>query len=238
METLERVRVLLNPDSVVHENGKCGSAYLGELSDAKLSSVFMAVVVQKEQPSKIAQDLEKAAKRKGVTVEQLLAALRRLSLVGMPLAAELAPQQKEEPPIPPVIGLKVSPGASLAEHLKNAARAPKDLDAVSKMSGLCVLLEEQLVHLYGHPTRSMNPFMMVSQVNQSASILMNGLEKLNRMQADAGIIVRRPEEVELTVQMNGAFQTYIGELDNGAKEQMQEFAASFRNFVKKRKERG
>lgn len=232
---VQRIRELLDPAAILHETAKDGSVFLAGLPDEKLISVFCDLMDKRLQPSALASDL---ARDDVVKKEALKAALRRLSLVGIPLAGGLKEQTGSAPPKKPVIGLRIAPGSTMQEHLEYASNADKAMDGVGKMASLTALLEQQLVSLYAHPTRNANPFMMLAQVNQSASLLMAALEKLHKMQIESGIIRRQPEMLEVDLTAAGAFQTYIGELDNGAKEQMTNFAAAFHRFVKNKKSDG
>lgn len=231
-DVAHRIRELLDPEAILHEAAKDGAMFLLGLPDDQLSSVFYALIDKRKPPSALASEL---AGDDDKLKDALTAALRRLSLVGIPLASELRKQADSVPPEKPVIGLRVAPGVTMQDHLDYASKADKALDGVGKMASLTSLLEQQLVSLYAHPTRNANPFMMLAQVNQSASLLMTALEKLHKMQIEGGIIKRQPDMLEVDLKAAGAFQTYIGELDNGAKDQMNSFATAFHRFVKDRK---
>ena len=227
-----RLRALLDPESIVHDDAKSGSEFLLTLPDKALATLFQDVTVERIPPGDLAKAFL-ASNKSAVQESALQAALRRLSMVGIPLARELSEDRKDEPERP-IVTMKLSPGATLKEHLAKASQADKKMDGVEKMASLAVLLEQQLANLYGHQSREANPFLLIGQVNQSASILMNALEKLHRMQVDVGIIQKQPDKLEVDLLAAGAFQTYLGELDNGAREQMITFSGRFSQFVQEK----
>jgi hypothetical protein len=219
---------MLDPARMTHEAAKVGSVYLAELPDSKLSAAFRVLMDKRATSAQIAEKLA------GEDVElrvSLTAALRRLGLVGIPLITEMRAPNAPPAPIKPVIGIFVKPGTSHQDHLNYAAHADRGMDGVAKMAGLAALLEQTLVDMYRYPLRDKNPFAGIGAMNQSSQLYINALTQLHKMQLESGIIKRQPDELNVNLQTAEAFQTYIGELDNGAKEQMNSFAAAFHNFV-------
>jgi hypothetical protein len=230
-KSLPSFKSFLEPEKIVHVDARGGAEFLSGLPDGMLADIFYYLMVRKVSPA----DLVRAISETGLSnvyEGHLTAILRRLSLVCIPLAKELD-ESRSKKPANPVLKLKVAPGSTtLREHLLEAYRADKNIDGVARMAGLTSLLWKQLETLYGHESRNMNPFMMLGQVNSAASLYMSALERLHKMQMDVGIVQKVSEKVEIDLQTVGAFQTYIGELDNGGKEEMIAFASSFRDLVR------
>ena len=233
-DDLTRVRLLLNPETIMHQDARAGSEFLLSLDDTDLSNLFVDAAYERVPPGDLARAFLASHKHAFVSEAALQSALRRLSMVGLPLANSLSESNEEEPERP-VVSMLFSPGATLQEHLAKAGEADRAMDGVAKMASMVSLLEQQLAHLYSHVTRTANPFMAITPVIQVTSLLMNAIDRLHRMQIDAGVINRQPDRLEVDMQVAGAFQTYIGELDNGAREQMVSFAERFGQFVKEKK---
>ncbi|MDR1945985.1 MAG: hypothetical protein LBQ51_02305 [Desulfovibrio sp.] len=238
IELLNRLKGLLDPAKTIDEDAKGGVLFLSNLQDSELLDIFYFLMVKKEPPTALAQRLVVSGKFSGVSEVQLSAAFRRLSIIAIPIAKEIEGLVVGLPAVlTPTIKMKVAPGStSMREHLLEAARADKNIDGVARMAGLVTLLWRQLEGLYSHISRGQNPFMMLGSVNSSAGLYMAALEKLHRMQMDVGIVQRVPDKLEIDAQTVGAFQTYIGELDNGGVEQMMAFAASFKQLIKERRD--
>jgi hypothetical protein len=221
---------MLDPDNIVHTDAKAGVLFLAGLPDSLLMDVFYRLMVKKDLPGELATLLVDAS---GVIIPiaHVSAALRRLSVVGTTIAEEIESAVAALPPRPKV-NLKILPGSTkLREHLLEASKADKNIDGVARMAGLVTLLWRQLEDLYTHVSREQNPFMLLHHVNGAAGLYMASLEKLHRMQMDVGIVSRIPDKYEIDMQTVGAFQTYIGELDNKSVEQMMAFASGFKKIL-------
>jgi hypothetical protein len=234
-KSLESFKALLDPEKIVHEDAKAGAEFLGSLPDDTLADIFYALMVRRVAPVSLAASIMDTG-LSTVYEGHLTAILRRLSLAAVPVLRSLDAGTVRKPSNP-VLKMKIAPGStSLHEHLIEAATADKNIDGVARMAGLASLLWRQLETMYAHPAREVNPFMMLAQVNSSAGLCMAALEKLHRMQMDVGIVQRVPGSTDVDLPTIGAFQTYIGELDNDSKEEMLGFTAAFRDFVKSKRE--
>jgi hypothetical protein len=232
---LSKFKEAFDPARITHEDAKAGAEFLRTLPDDSLAEIFYMLMVSRKAPTDVARSIV-ATGFVNVYEGHLTAILRRLSLVCATIMRDLDAGQGKRP-ANPVLRLKINPGStSLHDHLVEATRADKNMDAVARMAGLASLLSRQLENLYDSPLRSASPFNMLGQVNSSAGLYMAVLERLHRMQMDVGIVSRVPDKLDLDLQTVGAFQTYIGELDNGGKEQMLKFATSFRDMVKARRD--
>jgi hypothetical protein len=221
---------MLNPEGIRHEDAKAGSSYLATLSDSLLMDIFYRLMVQKEGPGDLSIIIVRSLKT-DVPAAHISAALRRISVVGTPILKETEKSDVELPPRP-TVNLKIAPGSvSLRDHLLEAAKADKNIDGVARMAGLVTLLWRQVEDLYAHTSREKNPFMLLHHVNGSAGLYMAALDKLHRMQMDVGIVSRVADKFEIDMQTVGAFQTYVGELDNKSVEQMMAFAAGFKKLL-------
>ncbi len=230
----ERLSSILNTKYIQHEEAKAGSEALNKLDAPVKLRVFLEILDEKKHPSDVAYNVYPYCCNadKKVTPNDLTAALRRLSFTGIPLYNDFkvyAPE--EEPPKSPTVGMSYKPGVSLQEHIRNAEGVSKSFDGITKMANLAAILEQQFKTVYTHVSREQNPFLFISNLNAAAGTYMAALEKLHHMQIDVGIVTKAPEKMELDVSSVGAFQTYIGELETGAKEEMVNFANSFKKFV-------
>ena len=225
------LRALLSPEKIAHDGAKNGSAILDRMSDEGLYQVFCRLFVNKDSPQAVLQKIHPDCMT-GASSDDIIAALRRLSMVGRKLAVKIQTNAGTKKPK----GKKTLPEGDkpllpLDMHLQKAKGAKKNLDCLTKMAGLTTLLEQQLESLYTYPARQAQPFMGVKSVNMVAQTYMNALEKLHRMQVDVGIVEKKPEQMEINMRNAGAFQSYLGDLGQDQKQAMADFADSFCKFA-------
>ena len=239
---MAELRELLCPENIRHDDARAGSALLLGLDDAALHQVFESMCVSKKRQGPLAVIRQFfPSEENGPNAVALVAALRRLSIVGTPLATKMQCAAKDMPAASGSAGRKVAqdsapvlganPGLLLDLHIKASKSAKKDLDCMTKMAELVTLLGSQLESLYAYPARQAQPFMGVKSVNMVAQTYMNSLEKLHRMQMDVGIVEKLPEKMEVNLRQAGAFQTYVGELSQEHRQSMIEFADAFCRFA-------
>ncbi|MBQ9368108.1 MAG: hypothetical protein IJT83_10025 [Victivallales bacterium] len=230
-DVIIELRDLLASDKIAHEGARNGSVALAGMSDNGLYQVFCQLLFDRDGPQTVLQRIHPDC-RAGVDDGDLIAAMRRLSVVGGKLAAKIqnaAGQKKVRRK--KAVTKDGKPLLPLDLHLKNAKEAKKDIDCVGRMASLATLLEQQLESLYTYPARQAQPFMGVRTVNMVMGMYKGTLESLHRMQMDVGIVEKVPEQMEINMRQAGAFQSYIGEMNTEHKQAMIDFAESFCKFA-------
>lgn len=239
---LKSLKAILDVSKIQHEEAREGSAIIAEFDDDLQYKIFKDICITRSSPMNITQKLSEDGLISVDGVHKVAAALRRLSVVGAPIADKIRaesqrkPRQKKVNDLPEA-SFSLNPGLSgLEAHIEASKAAPKDYDCVAKMAGLASVLEQQFKDLYTYKPREAQPFFEVQKVNMVAQTFMTAVEKLHKMQMDVGIVEKSPEKMEVNLQHAGAFQTYVGELSHDHKQTMVDFAGKFAQFVKEKKE--
>lgn len=231
------LRSLLDPNKIVHDSARSGAEALLRLSDNVLYRLFCSLVIDNEPPPELIQQLPPDF-MEGVSSNDLIAALRRLSILGIKLAEQVQADTETKPKPRKALQTDSKPMLPLDEHIQSAKTAKKDMDCLTKMAALASALEQQFETLYTYPARQAQPFMGVRSVNMVAQTYMAALERLHRMQVDTGIVEKKPEQMEINMRQAGAFQTYVGEMSADHKQAMIDFSDHFCSFLSKKAKRG
>lgn len=221
-QTLTTLSDLLNPEKIKDERAKKGSELLGLQEPIVQIQIFKSVVVEKKPISEVLSGMPYSEDER-LNVE---AALRRLILVGRPLAEKM---KKEEQDARPSIDQAASTFSELLAELGDSG--DPGMDVCTDLSQVVRIKQARYKALLKTALQNPNGHLLYAKAMQDEEDgLVRSLEKLFGLQSHLGIVEKKPDK--LKVGLDSSFQQYLEVSDQRDRDAMaRAFEAATEGFL-------
>lgn len=245
-----RVRVILDPSTIQEPRAKEGTNFLLRMSDVELLKTFKRVGVDKLAPTQVMEELAKPARLTPEQQGSLLLALRRMVLVGLPLAKELQAlkvKKKVKPVEPEVIEtgelrsvtainfippVEMGPETDFDTVLHDCYASSLAVNGMEEIKFLVELQKRRLFRMMRQYARLPNPFLSSRLLDSTLEAYRKSLETLILVQARTNTLV--PDAIPFESEVRATFDVYQRRImDSGShsRDQMMDAMVKFVEMI-------